>query len=184
MKAKAFTALAFILSGATGCVVHGARAAEMMARPESVRAVTVADRWFARVGVASVEGGAETKPYSGPNVANGEFRTALERSLQEVGYLAPDSSRRTIALAVRIVSLDAPQFGNTFSITSVVHYNALDRSTGATVFDGEVRAVATKSRSDAFLGLRRRQLANEASMRANIEAFLLKFRTAVDSIGK
>jgi len=163
---------------ATGCT-FAPRPGAMVPSPERIPRAVAGDRYAGRVRIDGVDGGAESSPCSGPNVSNNQFRTALEGALRESGYLSTDSTRGSAALRIRIVSLENPGFGFTYSVGSVVHYSVID-SAGAVLLDTDVLARAQKSFRDAFVGAQRRRLANEASIRANIEAFLLQLRAALE----
>ena len=70
-------------------------------------------------------------------------------------------------------------FGSDMSVTSRVRYSAASSKDGKTVFDDTVAATGTGKFGDALIGVERLRLANEASVRANIESFIQRFRDAL-----
>ena len=162
---------------ATSCVVQGSRASGMATLAEPVpRAAT---RGAGAIVVASADGGRETNPISRSQVSSDELKRALEMSLQRAGYLAPDSSRAGIAMRATLVSLGEPKGWLTFSVTSVVRYHAVNIPTGATMMDDTVVSVGKASLSDAFLGVTRVRLANEASIRGSLDTLLKRLPAAL-----
>lgn len=176
---RSFTAPPLVVASFTaalcleGCAMP-ARSTAMALNPSPALAITAHDTDYRRLAVTSVEGGRRTTALGSSNVANEDLRSALEHSLRATGYLADDSAAAGIDLSASIVRLDRPRFSYTTTVTSVVRYRTVARETGATLLDTTVEA---KGSSDAFLGIKRFRLAQEASIRANIECFLKVLRT-------
>jgi len=156
-----------------GCAIP-ARSTAMTVNPSPALAIAAHEDDHRRLAVTSVEGGRRTTALGRSEVGNDGFRSALEHSLRAAGYLADDSAAATIDLSASIVRLDRPWFSSTTTVTSVVRYRTVARETGAALLDTTVEA---KGSSDAFLGIKRFRLAQEASIRANIQCFLKVLRT-------
>jgi hypothetical protein len=176
---RSFTAPPLVVASFTaalcleGCAMP-ARSTAMALNPSPALAITAHDTDYRRLAVTSVEGGHRTTALGSSNVTNEDLRSALEHSLRATGYLADDSAAAGIDLSASIVRLDRPRFSYTTTVTSVVRYRTVARETGATLLDTTVEA---KGSSDAFLGIKRFRLAEEASIRANIACFLKVLRT-------
>jgi hypothetical protein len=156
-----------------GCAM-GARSTAMAVNPSPKLAITAHDNAYRRLAVTSIEGGHRTTALGRSEVANDDLRTALVHSLRAAGYLADDSAAASIDVSASIVRLNWPRSVFTTTVTSVVSYRTVARETGATLLDTTVEA---KGSSNAFLGPTRLRLAEEASIRANIECFLKVLRT-------
>jgi hypothetical protein len=159
-----------------GCAMP-ARSTAMAVSASPGLGITAQDGNYRRLAVTSVEGGRKTAALARSDIANDDLRPALERSLRAAGYLADDSTAASIDLSASIVRLDRPSFAFTTTVTSVLRYRTIARETGVTLLDTTVEAKGTARISDAFLATKRLLLADEASIRANIECFLKVLRT-------
>ncbi len=104
-------------------------------------------------------------------VSEGLFREGLQQSLGATGLLATDRAP-TYVVDVVLVDTDQPIFGMDFTVTSTIDYTIRDKRTANTMYQERVVAPFTAKFSDAFVGGERARIANEGSMRANIEKFL------------
>ena len=159
-----------------GCAMP-ARSTAMAVSASPELAITAHDDNYRRLAVTSVEGGRRTSALGSSNIANEDLRSALEHSLRAAAYLAEDSAAASIDLSASIVRMDRPSYFFTKTVTTVVRYRTVARETGATLLDTTVEAKGSAGVSDAFLGIKRLRLAEEASIRANIECFLKALRT-------
>jgi hypothetical protein len=159
-----------------GCAMP-ARSSAMAVNPSPGLAITAHDDYYRRLAVTSVEGGRRAGVLGHSEIGNEDFCSALEHSLRAAGYLADDSAAASVDLSASIVRLDRPSFASTMTVTSVVRYRTVARETGATLLDTTVEAKGSAGVSNAFLGPKRLRLAEEASIRANIECFLKGLRT-------
>jgi hypothetical protein len=152
-----------------------ARSTAMAVSASPELAITAHDNDYRRLAVTSVEGGRRTRALGSSEVGNADLRSALEHSLRAAGYLADDSAAASVDVRASIVRQDRRRWPPlTTTVTTVVRYRSVGRETGATLLDTTVEA---KGSSDAFLGIKRLRLAEEASIRANIECFLKVLRT-------
>lgn len=154
------------------------------ARPEAIAAdapVSFDDSHHLRNAVATqrVQGGSNTNPLWMSNISDEQFRAGLDQSMRNAGLLAssPDVARYT--LAANLQELDRPLAGFDMSVTMTVRYTLTPVDGGAPIFDEVVSATGVGRMSDAFVGVERLRIANEAAARENITEFLRRLRAAV-----
>lgn len=119
--------------------------------------------------VGTVAGGQETNPLWTSQVDNESFRQALTNSLRAYGYLAPSADRASYSLDANLMSLDQPFIGFDFDVTSTVNYTLRGQGTERSY---PVTAVGTGRMSDSVAAVIRLKVANERSIKANIEKLL------------
>jgi hypothetical protein len=119
--------------------------------------------------IENVGGGRETNPLWISEVGNAEFREALLMSLQNAGLAAVGDGR--FELTAILIDLGQPLFGSNMTVTSTVDYEVEDQLTGETIFEEVITTPYTAAFGDSLLGVERLRLANEGSIRANIEEF-------------
>lgn len=158
-----------------GCALP-TRSTAMAVNASPELAITTHDNYYRRLAVTTVDGGRRTRSLGRSEIGNHDFRSALEHSLRAADYLADDSAAASVDLRASIVRLDRPSFSITTTVTTVVRYRTIARETRATLLDIAVEAKGSAGVSDAFLGPKRLRLAQEASIRANIECFLKVLR--------
>ena len=120
-----------------------------------------------------VEGGEETNPIWLSKIGNEEFGGALEMSLQQHG-LSVDSGKGKYELSVRLLEVDAPSGGLNMKVTTYVKYKLTNDETGEVILSKEVIAPYTATMGDSLYGVNRLRLANEGSVKKNIEEFLVE----------
>ena len=166
-------AIAFALSGCA----EPARIDQMVATPTAQ--LPQASNLRNAIAVNAVTGGSSTNPLWVSKVGNAEFQTALENSLKNAGMLASGPSR--YRLETSLVSLDQPMIGFDLTVRSGVQYMLTDTATNQIVFNKPVNAEFTAHVSDAFIAVERLRLANEGSIKANIQMFLDQLISAMGS---
>lgn len=122
----------------------------------------------------TVNGGQETSAIDGPNIADADFKAAIERTLADARAfqgVAGDGAGR-YALQARIVRLTKPLFGGTFTVDLEVAWTLHDRQGDRVLLRKPLTTSGTATMSDAFVGATRIRLAVEAAARANIAALL------------
>jgi len=159
------------LSGLAACATPS-RSMPMTAPVAANVALSQGDVGYRSVTAVSVTGGRETNPLWTSQVSNEAFRTALERSLDEAGYMGAEGRQMTVSAALD--RLDQQLFGLNLSVTSRVRYTVTQQ--GWPVFDETITATGSATPGDALIAVERLRLANEASMRENIRQFLLRMR--------
>lgn len=123
--------------------------------------------------VGSVTDGKDTSPLWTSQVASGDFASALEISLNNRGLLAP-TRPGAFTLDANLLEMDQPFIGFDMTVTSHVSYSLIRSESKEPVLTEKVTASHTATPGDAFLGVKRLQLANEGSIRENIRQFLDK----------
>ena len=173
---KAFAAVALIATATnvSGCA-SGARSTEMVVK-SSIAPTEAGQPGYKSFRVAGTQGGSGTNPLWMSNVSNEDFKTALEASLKATNYLADEPGQATAEVTASMMDLKRPMVGLDLSVTAQVRYSATEVNGGAIVFDYVVAATGTAKMSEAFMAVERLKLANEAAIRANIEAFILRLR--------
>lgn len=150
-----------------GCA-QAARVDQMAAAPTT--ALPAASTLQHAVQVAGVSGGTKTNPMWMSKVGDAEFQSALSASLGAAGMLANGEGR--YRLEAKLLQLKQPMIGFDMAVDSQVHYTLTETGTGKAVFDRDVIATFTATVGDAFLAVKRLQLANEGSIKKNIQQFM------------
>ena len=94
-------------------------------------------------------------------------------SLKELG-LSVDTGKGKYELSVRLLELDAPSGGLNMKVTTYVKYKLTNDETGEVILSKEVIAPYTATMGDSLYGVNRLRLANEGSVKKNIEEFLVE----------
>ncbi|OOZ39599.1 hypothetical protein BOW53_10970 [Solemya pervernicosa gill symbiont] len=123
------------------------------------------------VEVASVTGGEETNPAWTSEIGNEEFSGAVKQSLASQGLLAETGRYQ---LQIELKEVDQPMFGFDMTVTTHVRYVLTDSQNSTVIFDDTLAAAHTATVSDAFVAIKRLQMANEGAGKKNIEALLKK----------
>lgn len=174
---KLFTVAALCGTALLGACASAARPEMMTASAASIPAAAASDPTYKAVTVGSVSGGGETNPMWMSGVSANDFRTALESSLRGTNHLADASGGARYSVAAQLLNVDRPMMGLDMTTTTSVNYKVTSAADSSVVFDQSIQAQGTAKMGQALLGAERLRLANEASIRANIEAFIKAFRT-------
>lgn len=171
---RALRALAVcgVLLSLTACAT-ASLPAKMTAAPGTVATAAPGAKAYKALRVVNVQGGTETNPLLMSDVSNADFRLALEASLRQIEYLAADQDGAYLITA-SIVDLKQPFAGLDMSVTAKVRYTVVPAAGGAALFDETIATTGTATMGEAFMGVERLRLANEASVKANIETFIKK----------
>lgn len=135
---------------------------------------------FEAVSVGPVNGGKNTNPLWASKVSNEDFEEALRQSFAAHAMLATDSG--DYRLDAELVKLKQPMMGIDMSVTSDVKYTLTNVATGAVVFEDIISEKYTAKMSDAFVGVKRLQLANEGSIKSNISTLIETMIKKVDGM--
>jgi len=157
-----------------GCA-QGARVEQMSAAPTTVLPADSVLQHAVRI--TSVSGGTDTNPLWKSKVGNAEFQSALQSSLGAAGLLASGEGR--YQLNAELESLDQPFAGFDLTVHSRVRYRLTDLTVNKPVFDRQVDADYTATVGDAFIAVERLRLANEGSVKKNIQTFMDQLITDV-----
>ena len=126
--------------------------------------------------VGDVTGSPAPDASSPPAVGADAFRQALERSLEEAGYLASGvKSKARYRLNASVQELDQPKFtlAENTTVTATVLYRLLGRGTNAQY---SITASGTATVDDSAIFGNRLRLADERALQANIETLLKKLQ--------
>lgn len=126
--------------------------------------------------ISEVRGGEATNPLWTSEVDNESFRGALQQSLLSTGYLSADPAKATFSVEAELSDLDQPIFGLDLTVRSLIRYRIQNQSTIDVWFDEPVIVSYTATFGDAAIAIKRLRLANEGSIRLNIESFLRKIK--------
>ncbi len=156
------------------------------ARPDQLIAPVTDENAFAQdhqlknnLTVDQVKGGSETNPLWMSNVSDSQFQAGLEQSLKNAGLLAESSSKAGFVVAANLEDLKRPMAGIDMNVTVSVRYTVTPTAGGAPIFDEVVTTTGTGTFSDAFVGVERLRIANEAAVRTNIGEFLRRLKDEV-----
>ena len=122
--------------------------------------------------VTKVTGGLETNPLWTSEVDDAGFRAALEGSLRNNRLAAANAGGCRYDLEANLLGLAQPIVGFDMTVTSHVNYSVRERPSGNPYFLTTVTAPYTATFGDAFAGVTRLRLANEGSIRSNIQKFI------------
>jgi len=125
------------------------------------------------IAVVSVGGGeAPSRDMTYSTVGSGELDESLRESLRRYGYLSPQVSAAPFRLNAFLLSLRRPRGGFTMTATSQIRYKLSRAADGKVIYDDIVRASATLTVNDEFVGVTRDRMVLEATMRRNIAQLL------------
>lgn len=125
--------------------------------------------------ISKVGGGEKSYPLLSSKMAKvgtNELHEALRLSLSQYGFLSTSDVAAPFRLEVFLIELQQPYGGITKIVTSVMRYKLTRSRDDQVVYDDIITASYKATLEDAFDGAYRMRLANEGSIRANIEAFL------------
>ena len=122
--------------------------------------------------VTKVTGGKKTNPLWTSEVDDAGFRAALEGTLRNNRLAAPNADGCRYDLEANLLSLAQPVIGFNMKVTSHVTYRVLERLSGDPYVVTTITAPYTATVGDAFAGVKRLRLANEGSIRTNIQMFV------------
>ncbi len=125
-----------------------------------------------RLLIGNVSGGEETNPMWTSEVGNEEFRAALEESLRVGQLLARSDQDALYVLRATLLNVHQPMIGFDLKVDSKVRYELNSRSDGKHLWEDTVSADYTATVGEAFLAVERLRLANEGSIRENLQALI------------
>lgn len=169
-KVFAILGLSGLIAGMAGCAAPART--ELMSVHQTLL-INRSSELHRNVSVSEVTGGTETNPMWASKVSSLAFQQALEDSLRAVGLLETVGATGKYRLTADLLSLDQPTFGGfDMTVGSSVRYSLVERSTRKEIFSKIIQANYTAPFSDAFVGSKRLQLANEGSIRTNISKLI------------
>jgi hypothetical protein len=163
---KRMFVVAAVAAALAGCAAP-ARTGAMVAAPTAPVPATSALHDAVQIG--AINGGEKTNPMWKSEVGAPQFKDALQASLVSDGLYASGGKYR---LDASLDSVDQPWIGLDMTVKSTIHYSLVDNAAGSAVFDKSVTASYTATVGDSVIGVERLRLANEGSIKKNIETFL------------
>ncbi|MCC2664006.1 MAG: hypothetical protein K0R41_929 [Geminicoccaceae bacterium] len=131
--------------------------------------------------VGVVTGGEPTNPLWKSEVGNEEFRSALANSLRNFGLIA-EGEQSKYAVDAALIDLQQPSIGFSLTVTSTVEYRVRPSGSAQVVFEDTVIAPYTASATSSFLGTERLRLANEGSIKENLETFIERLSARMNTM--
>jgi hypothetical protein len=161
---------------ASAAVVAGCATAS---KPEAmVPSAAVAGVQHQATASVVVAGGSDTSAMGKSQISNEAFQQAIVQSIEKNKTFSSvvKAPGGDYTLAVTVIAMDQPSFGLSFTVKMEAAWS-LKKSDGAVVMQESIKSEGTAGMGDAFAGVERLRLANEAAARANIA-------TALEKIGK
>ncbi|RJX33992.1 MAG: hypothetical protein C4516_00740 [Oxalobacter sp.] len=115
-------------------------------------------------------GGSETGAMDSSNIADADLKMAIEDAIvkSKLFKTVVKGTGGDYELAVRIVSLNKPTFGLTFTVELETAWTLTRKSDNAVIMRKAVQSSGTATVNDAFVAITRLRLAVEKSARENI----------------
>jgi hypothetical protein len=164
-----------LLSGLAACATPS-QPEQMVPLQSNLTMINPGEPAYQQLRVGTVDGGSATNPLWTSEVSNADFKTALSTALKNVHYASDDPAKANVEISANLVKFQRPMFGLDMTVTSTVRYSAKSTADGSLVFDDTVAASGTATMGEALMGVERLKKANEASIRANIQEFLRRFK--------
>lgn len=163
------------LAAACGIVAVLAGCATAAKPEEMVPASVVAGIAHAQTASVVVAGGSETNAMGKSQISNDAFRQALVTSIQQNKTFSGvvEGEQGDCRLAVTVVNVDQPSFGFSFTVKMEAAWS-LKKADGTVLLQESIKSEGVAGATDAFAGVERLRLANEAAVRNNIAAGLAR----------
>lgn len=164
---------ALVVAGALAGCAAPARVDQMQVSTSiAVRTAIAASPLKENVAVKDVTGGGETNPMWMSKVSSSDFERALEASLRDAGLLAMGRQSGKYQLQAHMQRLDQPFAGASMTVTTVVQYTLIERSSGKEIGSRTLSTPYTAAWNAAFAGSERLKLANEGAVRENLQQLI------------
>ena len=164
--------LSLVALCATAAVIAGCATAS---KPEAMVPTTVIAGQHAKTTSVLVAGGSETSAMGKSQISNEAFQQAIVAGIEKNKTFASTikGAGGDYQLAVTVVAMDQPSFGFSFTVTMEAAWS-LKKADGTVVLQETIKSEGTAGATDAFAGVERLRMANEAAARNNIAAGLTK----------
>jgi hypothetical protein len=156
-----------LIASLAGCA-SPAQVGGMTARHVDI-AKTANSQTKGSISLNRVSGGSETNPLWVSKVADGDFKSALEKSLKDALLLSGSTDDSKYLLEVKLISLEQPLFGFDLMVTATAEYILKAKSTNEVLYSKTFVTPFTATFSDSAMAIQRLRLANEGAVRNNIE---------------
>ncbi|MBC3381800.1 UDP-N-acetylglucosamine acyltransferase [Serratia fonticola] len=88
-----------------------------------------------------------------------------------------DNSENKVSLSVKVLALDIPSFGVTFTTKTIARYELINRADGGIIYTQDISSVGTVSPGYAFAGIVRARESINRAVQNNITQFLQALET-------
>lgn len=104
------------------------------------------------------------------------WKSSLEESLNRMAIFQDDAAKK-VSLSVKILAINIPSSGFSFTTKTIARYEIIDRKNGDVTYTQDVSAIGTVPAGYAFLGLTRARESINRSVQNNITQFLQALET-------
>ena len=170
MIKKANIVLVALLSITLTACASGARPDKMVASPVQAQQISASNKYFKSIAIEDVTGGKKTNPMWTSEVSDTAFKSALAESLRAHGLLNENGNPK-YALNTKLVAVEQPLIGINFTVTSIVDYQ-LKTASNQIAYEKTIEKTGKATMGDSVLGVERLKIANEYSIKNNIQAFI------------
>ncbi len=104
------------------------------------------------------------------------WQTALTEAVNRMAIFQDDAEKK-VNLSVKILKLDVPGAGVSFTTNTIARYEIMDRKTGDLIFAQDISSSGTTPGDYAFLGMARMRESINRAVQNNITLFLQALET-------
>lgn len=104
------------------------------------------------------------------------WKSSLEESLNRMAIFK-DNSENKVSLSVKVLALDIPSFGVTFTTKTIARYELINRADGSIIYTQDISSSGTVSPGYAFAGIVRARESINRAVQNNITQFLQALET-------
>jgi PBP1b-binding outer membrane lipoprotein LpoB len=104
------------------------------------------------------------------------WQTSLTEALNRMVVFQDDATKK-VNLSVKILKLDVPRAGVSFTSNTTARYEIMDRKTGDLIFSQDIESSGTTPGDFAFLGMARMRESINRAVQNNITQFLQALET-------
>lgn len=104
------------------------------------------------------------------------WQTALTESLNKMAIFQDDATKK-VNLSVKILKLNVPGGGFSFTTETTARYEIMDRKTGDLIFSQDISSSGTTPLDYAYLGIARQRESINRAVQNNITQFLQSLET-------
>lgn len=112
----------------------------------------------------------------GDSIVPQMWQTALTESLNRMAIFQDDATKK-VNVSVKILKLDVPGAGASFTTNTIARYEIMDRKTGDLIFAQDIASAGTTPADFAFLGMARMRESINRAVQNNIALFLQALET-------
>lgn len=104
------------------------------------------------------------------------WQTSLTEALNKMAIFQDDATRK-VNLSVKILKIDVPGAGFSFTTATAARYEIMDRKTGDLIFSQDISSTGTTPADYAFAGIARARESINRAVQNNITQFLQALET-------